>query len=285
MLNIKKNSSGQAIAPDTIRFSNEAFSKIDHTEIRWLGNAGAFINSRGTTIMIDPLLIGFDMPSLIDMPIEPDIIASLKALLITHSDNDHFSKQTCIAVRNTCSEFHGPHYVAGLMKEIGINGTGHCINETFCIDDVKVTLTPADHAWQNVFLKDRTRDFQPEDYCGYWLETKDGIIWAIGDSRLMEEQLTMPDPDVILFDFSDSQWHIGFNCAVRLANTYPNSKLILWHWGCVDAPNMKEFNGNPEELAAAINNPERIVILAPGKPFIMKNHHFRKKIEKSTPRR
>lgn len=269
MVNIKKNSSGQAVAPDTIRFSNEVFEKIEYTEIRWLGNAGALINSRGTTIMIDPLLLGFDMPSLIDMPIEPHTISALKALLITHSDNDHFSKETCIAVKNACSEFHGPHYVAGLMKETGINGIGHSINETFWINDVKVTLTPADHAWQNVFLKDRTRDFQPEDYCGYWMETADGSIWAIGDSRLMEEQLTMPDPDVILFDFSDSQWHIGFNGAVRLANAYPEAKLILWHWGCVDAPDMKEFNGNPEELSAAINNPDRIMILSPGEPYIM----------------
>jgi len=114
--------------------------------------------------MIDPLLLGFDMPSLIDMPIKPHTTSALKALLITHSDNDHFSKETCIAVKNSCSEFHGPHYVAGLMKETGINGIGHSINEIFWINDVKVTLTPADHAWQNVYLKDRTRDFQPEDY-------------------------------------------------------------------------------------------------------------------------
>jgi L-ascorbate metabolism protein UlaG (beta-lactamase superfamily) len=269
MLNIKKNSAGQAIAPESIRFSNQAFEIINYTEIRWLGNAGALINSRGTTIMIDPLLLGFDMPLLIDIPIEPHMISTLKALLITHSDNDHFSKETCLAVRDTCSEFHGPQYVVDLMKEIGIKGIGHSINETFWINDVKVTLTPADHAWQNVFLKDRTRDFQPEDYCGYWLETADGIIWAVGDSRLMDVQLTMPAPDVILFDFSDSQWHIGFNGAVRLANAYPEAKLILWHWGSVDAPDMKEFNGNPEELAKAIKNQDRIVILAPGEPYSM----------------
>ena len=270
MLNIKKNLSGQALAPNTVQFSSEAFDKIDYTEIRWLGNAGALINSRGTTMMIDPLLKGFDMPLLIDMPIEPQQVPELKALLITHSDNDHFSKETCLGIKDICSEFHGPHYVAYLMKEMGIAGIGHDINETIWINEVKVTLTPADHAWQNVYLKDRTREFQSEDYCGYWLETTDGIIWAIGDSRLMKEQLNMPQPDVILFDFSDSEWHIGFEGAVRLANAYPEAKLILWHWGCVDAPQMKEFNGNPEELAASIMNPDRIVVLAPGEPYSMK---------------
>lgn len=270
MLNLKKNCSGQAIAPNTVRFSNEAFSMIDYTEIRWLGNAGALINSRGTTIMVDPLLLGFDMQLLIEMPIEIQNIPALKAVLITHSDNDHFSKDTSIRIKQVCSEFHGPQYVAGLMKDMGIGGMGHNINETFWINDVKVTLTPADHAWQNSFLKNRTRDFQPEDYCGYWLDTPDGIIWAIGDSRLMQEQLSMPNPDVILFDFSDSEWHIGLEGAVLLPNNYPEAKLILWHWGCVDAPNMKEFNGNPEELAARIVNPNRIMVLAPGEPYRLK---------------
>ncbi len=270
MLNIKKNLSGQAIAPDTVPFSNEAFEEIDYTEIRWLGNAGALINSRGTTIMIDPSLIGFDMPSLIDMPIEPQNIPALDAVLITHCDYDHFSKDTCMGIKDICSEFHGTHYVADLMKDMGIDGKGHDINETIWINEVKVTLTPADHAWQNAYPKYRTRDFQPEDYCGYWLETKDGVIWAIGDSRLMEEQLNMPQPDVILFDFSDSQWHIGFEGAVRLADAYPGAKLILWHWGCVDAAQMKEFNGNPEDLAARIKNPDRIMVLAAGEPYRMK---------------
>lgn len=272
MFNLKKSGSGQAIAPVAIRFSEEAFGEKSFTEIRWLGNAGALINSRGTTIMIDPLLEGFDMPLLIEMPIDPSNIQSLDAVLITHSDNDHFSKDTCRALTNVCPEFHGPKYVAELMRELGIKGTGHEIKETFKVGSVSITLTPADHAWQNEYLPDRTRDFQPEDFCGFWLETPDGIIWAVGDSRFMEEQLRMPKPEVILFDFSDSLWHIGFEGAVRLANAYPEAKLILWHWGCVDAPQMKEFNGDPEELAARIINPGRIVVLAPGQPFIMKKH-------------
>ena len=37
--------------------------------LRWLGMAGFLINSRGTTLMIDPLLGGFDMPIMIEMPI------------------------------------------------------------------------------------------------------------------------------------------------------------------------------------------------------------------------
>lgn len=67
-MNILKSKQGQAMPDKTQFFKSEAFEKIDHTEIRWMGNASMMINSRGTNIMIDPLLEGFDMPLLIEMP-------------------------------------------------------------------------------------------------------------------------------------------------------------------------------------------------------------------------
>ena len=48
----------QAKPPATQPFGAEAFEASDRTTIRWTGNAGFFINSRGTTFMIDPLLRG-----------------------------------------------------------------------------------------------------------------------------------------------------------------------------------------------------------------------------------
>ena len=58
----------------------------------------------------------------------------------------------------------------------------------------------------------------------------------------------MPEPDVILFDFADNDWHITLDGAIQLANTYPQAHLICIHWGSVDAPDMTPFNGNPEDL-------------------------------------
>ena len=261
----------QAVAPRTQPFGREAFMESENTIIRWLGNAGAMINARGTTLMIDPLLKGFDLPLLIEIPIDPLDVPHLDAVLITHSDNDHFSRITCEEISGVTEAFHAPHYVAGLMKDIGINCVGHDIRESFQIGPVTITLTPADHAWQNEYPKYKTREFKQEDYCGFWLDTPDGSIWAVGDSRLMPEQLEMPDPNVMLFDFSDSSWHIGFENAVVLANRYPNTDLILWHWGSVDAPTRKEFNGEPEELAKRIVNPERMHALAAGEPFCLKS--------------
>lgn len=262
----------QAAAPKTQQISHTAFLNQEETTIYWLGNAGVLINSHGTTWMIDPLLKGFDMPLLIDMPIDPKDVPALDAVLITHCDNDHFSKPTCLDLQGVCKSYHASHYVAQLMKEIGLSSTGHSIEERFVLHDVTITLTPADHAWQNEKEKYRKiREYQFEDYCGYWMETKDGTIWMPGDSRLLESQLRMPSPDIILFDFSDDGWHIGLEDAITLANTYPKAQLILIHWGSVDAPDMKAFNADPKDLAGRVLHPDRIHVLAPGQPFIVKS--------------
>ena len=84
----------QAKPPATQPFDAKAFAPSDRTTVRWTGNAGFFVNSRGTTLMIDPLLQGFDMPIMIEMPILPKDVPRLDAVLVTHSDNDHYSVPT-----------------------------------------------------------------------------------------------------------------------------------------------------------------------------------------------
>ena len=79
----------------------------------------------------------------------------------------------------------------------------------------------------------------------------------------------MPAPDAILFDFSDNDWHIGLEGAVRLANAYPAARLVLIHWGTVDAPDMTPFNANPRDLYERIINPDRICPLWPGEEFAL----------------
>jgi L-ascorbate metabolism protein UlaG (beta-lactamase superfamily) len=194
-------------------------------------------------------------------------VPQVDAVLLTHSDNDHFSRDTCRDLAPVCGAYHAPRYVAGLCQDMGLPGVGHGIGESFTVGPVKVTLTPADHAWQNEVPGAADRVFLPEDFCGFWLDTPDGSLWAVGDSRLLEEHLHMPTPDLMLFDFSDSQWHIGLDNAVKLANAYPHTPLLLWHWGCVDAPDMTPFNGDPADLIARIQNPERALVLAPGEPL------------------
>ena len=258
----------QAVAPATRPFAAEAFQPSDHTTLRWLGMAGFMINARGTILMIDPLLGGFDRPLLIEIPITAAHVPKVDAVLVTHSDNDHYSVPTCRELIPVTTAFHSTRYVAELMATESMPRHGHDIGDVFDVGPARVTLTPADHAWQNVRPQPGQRIFRNEDACGFWIETPDGTIWAPGDSRLIpEHHLNMPAPDALLFDFSDSEWHFGLQGAIEMANTYPSADLLLHHWGSVDAPDFAPFNGDPADLYGAVANPDRIRVLAPGEPF------------------
>ena len=259
------NAKGQAVPGGVIPVTREAFGPQAHTTVTWLGGAGILLNIRGTTILIDPLLTGFDMPVFFDCPLKPEAVPRLDACLVTHIDNDHFSRETCQALQPVCAAYHSTGYVAEEMRRIGVPGEGHGIGESFLVGDaVKVTLTPAKHNWQNGIPEFAYRTWAEEDYCGFRFETPDGSIWLPGDSRLLECQLHMDAPDVILFDFSDNDWHITLDGAVKLANAYPDARLVCIHWGTVDAPEMTPFNGNPGNLYDRVVNPERICPLWPG---------------------
>ena len=261
----------QAKAPLTQPFRAEAFRASDNTTIRWLGMAGFLVNSRGTTLMIDPLLQGYDMPLLMEFPIKPKAVPRLDAIFATHSDNDHYSVETFKDLAPVTKEYHSTVYVDSLMKNEGLHSFGHFIGDTFRVGKVSVRLTLADHAWQNDFPKPGQRYYKPGDACGLWFNTPDGSIWAPGDSRFMQEQLHMPTPDAILFYYSeDALYHSGLEGAVKIANAYPNTPLILGHWGFVDAPDFSPFNGDPNNLASRVVNRERIIVLAPGQPFTLK---------------
>lgn len=267
----------QAKAPETHPFGDEAFKHSKKTTVRWLGNAGFFINSRGTTMMVDPLLKGFDMPIMITAPILPEKVPHLDAVLITHSDNDHYSIPTCTDLAPVTHEFHSTHYVDSLMKNQKFPSTGHHIGDTFNIGPIQITLTPADHAWQNAYPGTSHRHFKKEDCAGFLIKTPDGTIWAQGDSRLMPEHLQMNPPDAILFDFSDSEWHFTMEGALKIAEAYPHTPLLLSHWGTVDAPDFAPFNGDPEKLKKLIKNPKRVVVLAPGHAYTLKQLKKKKK--------
>ncbi len=261
---------GQAMPAVVRQVGPEAFGPIDRTEVRWLGSASLMVNSRGTTILIDPLLEGFDMPLLFEPPLAVADVPHVDAILITHIDNDHFSRDTCGDLKGVCDVFHAPQYVAEVMREEGLDAVGHDIGEAFAVGDLRVTLTPAEHNWQNEVAKWAYREWKLEDYCGFWVETPDGTVWTPGDSRLLPEQLAMPSqPDLIFMDFADNGWHITFDGAVELANAYPEAELVLIHWGSVDAPDWNTFNGDPVKLAGAVVNAGRVHALAPGEALAL----------------
>ena len=71
----------------------------------------------------------------------------------------------------------------------------------------------------------------------------------------------------MLFDFSDSEWHFGLDGAVEMANAYPDTPLLLYHWGSVDAPDFPPFNGDPATLYRPGHQPRPDPGAGPGEPY------------------
>ena len=69
--------------------------------------------------------------------------------MITHIDNDHFSRPTCHHLKDVCSQYYAPNYVADVMNEEGLKTEKHDINDCFQVQNLSVQLTPAWHNWQN----------------------------------------------------------------------------------------------------------------------------------------
>ena len=116
------NEKGQAMPSGVLPVTPEAFGARTGTEITWLGGAGILLNVRGTVLLIDPLLTGFDMPTLFDCPLRPEDVKRLDAVLVTHIDNDHFSRETCRALADRHPAFHSTGYVAEEMRRAGVPG-------------------------------------------------------------------------------------------------------------------------------------------------------------------
>ena len=107
-MRIFKSPRGQAMPGPTRPMSGADFAPRPDTAVTWLGSVGILLNSRGTTPMVDPLLQDFDMPLLIQPPILPRQVPQLDALLITHIDNDHFSRSGCVDLKEVCRSYHAP---------------------------------------------------------------------------------------------------------------------------------------------------------------------------------
>ncbi len=92
MKKLERSQQGQVIAPASIAIKKEAFDNRQETAIYWLGGGAAMINSHGTNLLIDPVLEGFDLPLLIENPLPIEEVGKVDGVLITHIDNDHFSR-------------------------------------------------------------------------------------------------------------------------------------------------------------------------------------------------
>ena len=275
------NRPGQVSASLSRRMGPESFERPRRTSLWWLTNAGFLINARGTLVMIDPI-ISLDpetpgmsetgMRLLVPLPLEASHVPRLDAVVYTHADYDHFGRATAEVLYGTEALFVGPPPVTKELGEMGLSPyriRAVSVEETVAVGHVSITPTPADHPWQLRDPKRFGRPWGPEDCVGYLIDTPDGRIWCPGDTRLMDEHVQMEGVDVLLLDVGRSEYHLGMEAAIRLANILDPPDIIPYHWGTYDAPDHPAYNGDPLEVKERLHNPDAFHVLAPGEEFIL----------------
>ncbi|HEX8372784.1 MAG TPA: MBL fold metallo-hydrolase, partial [Chthoniobacterales bacterium] len=161
------------------------FESCDETAVYWLSAAGVLINSRGTTIMIDPILsVVDDDPSrseidgkllLAPPPIMADQVRGLDAILYTHSDGDHMGWRTARALLTSGATYYTTPYAAKELQKIGVPKDRireYERHDEFCIGSVRVRMTAAFHPHQ--IGNPRNNNywfFKGSDCTGFRLET------------------------------------------------------------------------------------------------------------------
>ncbi len=277
----------QARAPQpTVNLKAEDFSDCGDTRVYWLGSAGVLLNSHGTTLMVDPVLGYIDSEPpisesyeilLVKPPIEPEDVPHLDAICYTHTDWDHCTKTTAVALQPKTKTYHFTHFTEQLLRFYGIHAKqrrAHNIGDSFLVGDVRVTLTPADHIYQ-FLLPDRFDwSYKKEDCCGFLFETVDGTVWVPGDTRLLPEHLAMTNVDLAFMDYSDHSTHFGREDSLLLTNSLVDTEFVMYHYGTYYRPDLAYFNADPEEVLPYIEHPERFHLLAPGKPIILHGKHI-----------
>lgn len=261
----------------------DVFDRTDHTGIYWLGAAGFLINARGTVLLIDPVLeyqngnkkvSELDIPLRVALPIEAHSIPRADAVLYTHSDDDHLGLVSAKALEHTGAEFYGPAPVFEKLARAHINldqvqscRSGDLIE----YPNMKITVFPADHPWQLQDPFKYGKPFRPGDSVGFIIETPDVKMFFPGDTRLMEEHLSLEGIQFLALDVSYCTYHINPMGAAMLANILKDAELMPYHYGTFDAPTVPAHCGDPEDVAQMIDNgAARVHIKAPGDPLIFK---------------
>lgn len=265
------------------------FENNHETAVYWLSSAGVFINSHGTTIMIDPnIALMSENPNISEVqgfeqltmpPILGTEVKKLDAVLLTHADLDHLGIKSVINLLPSGCLYHSTDYVCKELVRLGISPDRvrkHPAQDCFMIGNVKVEMTPAYHPWQQGQPEWNDYVYKMEDCTGFKLYTEDGIVWDPGDTLLLDEHFQHKDADLMFIDFGDDAndvsktYHFGRKDAIKLADSMPETDLIMFHWGTFYAPDFSWCNCNPQDVKPLLRRPERFLSYSPGEKYVLK---------------
>jgi L-ascorbate metabolism protein UlaG (beta-lactamase superfamily) len=265
-------------APPVVPLTNHFFTSTAGTRMTWLGMAGVAVNSRGTVVLIDPLLETFEQDGKtlseagfaadLPMPIQARQVPRADLVCYTHADHDHIGQLTAKALaQHTTCRFLAPPPVASILADLGIPPERIQLAHDFdaiTAGGLEITVTPALHNWQEV------NPWQRGDCCGYLLRTADGSLWHPGDTRLIDELYTFQDVDVLLLDVADVDSHLGPAGSAQLARTCGARVLIPYHYWTFGISPGPFADFHPQQLVESITGLDaRLLPLLPGQVLFL----------------
>lgn len=271
------------IAPKVHPITEDAFAPCENTTVYWLGGGGFMVNTRGTILLIDPILETFEKEGslyaanghilLQPFPMETKDVKKCDMLLFTHDDGDHANPETVKILANQDVPMLGSARVFETLVKQGIKPDHYTVchaGETYTVGEIEIEILPGDHPWQ---LIDGGRCFYPEDCVGFIVKSVDGTIVFTGDTRLMKEHIGIPNVVLLPLDVSACVFHLGRSAAALLANKYPDAYILPYHYGTFDYPECPaQEGGDPQLVLQNVNNADkRGLVVGPGCPVTICN--------------
>ncbi len=246
------------------------FAPREDTVVTWLGMAGALINSRGTILLIDPLLsvsrengeeiVDSGDRLLFHLPIEAGDVPRADAVLYTHADADHYGQATARELNARLGPlFLAPPAVLRRIEEAGVGAeqmVATVESASVRIGGVEVVITPAFHDWPQPV------PWKRGDCCGFLIATPDGTIWHPGDTRLIDELLAVKGVDVLFFDIAAVESHLGPEGSARLAQSSGARVMLAYHYGTFDLPPGSYGSCDPQEALPYVQGLSAQLLLA-----------------------
>jgi hypothetical protein len=202
-------------------------------------------------------------PLKVPLPIQAKEISRADLVMYTHADDDHFGTQTAkaLAARTRC-RFLAPDPVYQRLKELGIQQErlikaidGAAIQQ----DGIEVQVTPALHDWQEV------NPWKRGDCCGYIIRSQAGAIWHPGDTRLIDELLSVKES----MSYS-SMYAVESHLGPGVGAYKSVQKLIAYHYGTFDLPPGSFANCDPDEAIPYLQDIDaQFLKLQPGEVFTL----------------
>ncbi|NTW13559.1 MAG: metal-dependent hydrolase [Candidatus Moranbacteria bacterium] len=215
------------------------------TNIRFLGHAAFEITVSGSILLVDPFIEGNPKSPLSS---EEDITEA-DIILVTHDHYDHGFEDAIKIAKRTGATIVAVAELVRAFKEDGLkNVIPGNLGGMVSVGYFKITFFPAVHS-SNVGSP-----------CGFIVHHPDFSFYHAGDTAFFGDMACLADEklDLALLPIG-STYTMDINAAAKAVELIRPKTVIPMHYDTFPA-----IKADPEEFRSLVDDPAKVVILAPG---------------------